>query len=106
MDDLFAIDAEARIAKLDSAARHTLRLERTRPILDQLKPQIEAAQAATLPASALPSSADSHPRLLGRRLTGIGTLVHSAFERPHTGSLGRSSVVPPPAGFALLLCLL
>jgi transposase len=57
MDALFAIDAEARIARLDSATRHTWRLERARPLLDQLKPQIEAAQATALPASALGKAA-------------------------------------------------
>jgi transposase len=53
MDELFAIDAEARSARLDIAARHKLRLERSRPLLDALKPQIEAAQREVLPASAL-----------------------------------------------------
>ena len=67
-DDLFAIDAEARIARLDSAARHRRRLERARPLLDQLKPQIEAAQAAALPASAL-GKAVRYPLALWPKLT-------------------------------------
>ena len=53
IDELFAIDAEARSANLDQAARHAWRRERARPLLDRLKPQIEAAQAHALPASAL-----------------------------------------------------
>ena len=57
IDELFAIDAEARSATLDHAARHQLRLERSRPLLDLLKPQIEAAQAEALPASALGKAA-------------------------------------------------
>src|SRR4051812_18927343 len=51
------IDAEARSASLDHAARHALRLKRARPLLDLLKPQIEVAQAEALPASALGKAA-------------------------------------------------
>ena len=57
IDELFAVDADARSANLDHAARHRLRLERSRPLLDVLKPQIEAAQAEALPASALGKAA-------------------------------------------------
>jgi transposase len=57
IDELFSIDAEARSANLDHLARHKLRLERSRPPLDLLKPQVEAAQAEALPASALGKAA-------------------------------------------------
>src|SRR3954465_2374401 len=57
IDELFSIDAEARSAHLDHAARHALRLQRARPLLDLLKPQIEAIQADALPASALGKAA-------------------------------------------------
>jgi transposase len=57
IDELFSIDAEARAANLDQLARHKLRLERSRPLLAVLKPQIEAAQAEALPASALGKAA-------------------------------------------------
>lgn len=57
IDELFSIDAEARAANLDHAARHKLRLERSRPLLDTLRPQIEAAQLEALPASALGKAA-------------------------------------------------
>src|SRR5947199_2243186 len=57
IDELFSIDAEARSANLDHHARHKLRLERSRPLLDLLKPQIEAAQTEALPASALGKAA-------------------------------------------------
>ena len=57
IDELFSIDAEARAANLDQLARQQLRLERSRPLLDVLKPQIEAAQAEALPASALGKAA-------------------------------------------------
>ena len=57
IDELFAIDAEARSADLDHLARHKLRLQRSRPLLELLKPQIEAAQTEALPASALGKAA-------------------------------------------------
>ena len=57
IDELFAVDAEARSASLDHAARHVWRLERAQPLLAGLKPQIEAAQAQALPASALGKAA-------------------------------------------------
>ena len=53
MDELFGVDAEAREQNLDHAARHALRLERAQPLLDLLKPQVEAAGAQALPSSTL-----------------------------------------------------
>ena len=53
IDELFAIDAEARSAGLDHAARQAVRLARAQPLLEALQPQIEAAHAQALPASAL-----------------------------------------------------
>jgi len=53
IDELFGIDAEAREAGMDLVARHALRQERSRPLLDVLKEEMETAQAAVLPASAL-----------------------------------------------------
>src|ERR1019366_8104237 len=40
MDDLFAIDAEARTENLDHAARHALRLEKAPPLLDDIREQV------------------------------------------------------------------
>jgi transposase len=57
MNDLFAIDAEARAQNLDHAARQVLRTERARPLLDQIRRQVEAARASALPASALGKAA-------------------------------------------------
>jgi transposase len=57
IDELFSIDAQARSANLDHASRHVLRLERARPLLDLLKPQIEAARTDALPSSALGKAA-------------------------------------------------
>jgi transposase len=53
MRDLFAIDAEAREQKLDTAARHALRQPRARLLLEAMKKQIEVAQSGALPSSAL-----------------------------------------------------
>ena len=53
IDELFAVDAEARNAGMDHAARHVLRGERSGIVIDLLKKEMEAAQAVALPASAL-----------------------------------------------------
>jgi transposase len=52
-DELFAVDAEARDAGMDHAARHVLRQERSRPLLETMKQEMDAARVAVLPASAL-----------------------------------------------------
>ena len=53
IDELFAVDAEARDAGMDYDARHVLRQERSRPLLETMKKEMEDARAAVLPASAL-----------------------------------------------------
>jgi transposase len=53
INELFAIDAEARDAGMSHEQRYVLRGERSRPLLNILKKEMEAAQAAVLPASAL-----------------------------------------------------
>jgi hypothetical protein len=53
IDELFAVDAEARNAGMDHAARHALRQERSRPLLDMLRSDIEGVKASVLPSSAL-----------------------------------------------------
>lgn len=53
IDELFVIDAEARDAGMDYAARHALRQERSRPVLELLRTEMEAAKASVLPSSAL-----------------------------------------------------
>jgi transposase len=52
-DALFLVDAAARDAGMDHAERHALRQERSRPLLDIIKEEMQSAQAAALPASAL-----------------------------------------------------
>ena len=56
-DALFLIDAEARDAGMDHTARHALRQERSRPLLDIVKEEMKAAQTASLPSSALGKAA-------------------------------------------------
>ena len=53
MNELFAIDAKARDEGLSQIDRHLLRLEKSKPLLEQIKTAIEAARAAALPKSAL-----------------------------------------------------
>jgi transposase len=53
IDELFAVDAEARNAGMDHAGRDALRQERSRPVLELLRSEIEAAKASVLPSSAL-----------------------------------------------------
>jgi transposase len=68
IDELFAVDAEARHAGLGHGARHTLRGERSRPLLKALKKEMETAQSAVLPASAL-GKAVSYTLSLWEKLT-------------------------------------
>jgi transposase len=53
IDELFAIDAEARRQRLSLEARDALRQEQSRPLLDGIRKQIEAARSTALPAGAL-----------------------------------------------------
>jgi hypothetical protein len=53
IDELFAIDAEARHQGLRLEARHALREERARPLLDVIRQQTEAARSTALPGGAL-----------------------------------------------------
>jgi transposase len=53
IDGLFLIDAEARDAGMDYAARHSLREGRSGPLLDIIREEMKAAQVAALPSSAL-----------------------------------------------------
>lgn len=68
IDALFAIDAEARMAKLDHAARHTLRSKKAPALLEQIKAAMTAAHATALPASAL-AKASNYTLALWPKLT-------------------------------------
>lgn len=68
INELFWIDALAREQNLDHHARHTLRLERSKPLLEVLRTEIEAARDASLPSSALGKAAN-YTLSLWRKLT-------------------------------------
>ena len=68
IDDLFGIDAEAREQNLDHAARHALRLERAKPLVEIIRGEVEAARDASLPSSALGKAAN-YTLSLWRKLT-------------------------------------
>ena len=68
IDELFGIDALAREQNLDHAARHALRLERSKPLLEVIRTEVEAARDASLPSSALGKAAN-YTLSLWRKLT-------------------------------------
>jgi transposase len=68
INELFAVDAEARIGNLDHAARHLLRLEKSKPLLPLIRQEIEAVKASALPASTLGKAA-GYTLTLWRKLT-------------------------------------
>lgn len=53
MDELSAIDAEARDQGIDLAGRDALRQQKARPLLDEIRKQIDAARSTALPGGAL-----------------------------------------------------
>jgi hypothetical protein len=53
MDELFAIDEKARKENLNPSDRHLLRLEKAKPLLEQIKTAILVARGDALPKSAL-----------------------------------------------------
>jgi hypothetical protein len=93
IDELFAIDAEARAQNFDHAARHALRQQRAKPLLDLLKPQIEAAGAQALPSSAL-GKAVSYTLALWPKLTRF--LEHPEVEL--SNNLAENSMRPVALG--------
>ena len=68
MDELFAVDAEARRKTLTTAAGHMRRQETAKPLLDDICSKIKAAQFAALPSSAL-SKACQYALRLWKKLT-------------------------------------
>jgi transposase len=68
MDELFAVDAEARSKALSVTARPARRHERAKPLLDDIRRKIEAAQSIALPSSAL-SKACQYALTLWKKLT-------------------------------------
>ena len=68
MNELFAVDAEARRNGLTVAARHVRRQETAKDLLDDIRSKIEVAQSAALPSSAL-SKACQYALTLWKKLT-------------------------------------
>jgi transposase len=68
MDELFAIDGEARDKKMDHAQRHALRMEKAPALLAELRTQILAAQKRVLPRSTAGKAA-SYTLSLWNKLT-------------------------------------
>jgi transposase len=68
IDELFAIDAQARERHLGVTERDQLRQQRARPILESIQSQIQAARSQTLPKSAL-AKACNYTLTLWKRLT-------------------------------------
>lgn len=93
MDELFSIDAEARHAGMDEGDRHALRQERSRPLLDVIKKEMETARAAVLPASAL-GKAISYTLSLWYKLTRF--LEHPELEL--SNNLAENSMRPITLG--------
>ena len=60
IDDLFAIDAEAREASCDVAARDVLRQQRAPAVLDAIKQKIEAVRKQALPSVSWGRPARTH----------------------------------------------
>jgi transposase len=68
IDELFAVDAEARRKALTTAARHIRRQETAKPLLEDVRSKIKAAESVALPSSAL-SKACQYALTLWRKLT-------------------------------------
>jgi hypothetical protein len=68
MDELFEIDEKAREEALSREDRHTLRLEKSKALLDEIKIQIQAARSGALPKSVL-AKACNYTLTLWTRLT-------------------------------------
>jgi len=93
MDELFAVDAEARGKELSVAARHVRRQKRGKPLLDEIRGKIEGAQARALPASAL-SKACRYALTLWEKLTRF--LEHPELEL--SNNLAENSMRPVALG--------
>ena len=93
MDELFAVDAEARRKAMSTAERDGLRQDRATPLLDSIRGMIEKAQVSTLPASAL-SKACQYAITLWSKLTRF--LHHPVLEL--SNNLAENSMRPVALG--------
>ena len=67
MDELFAIDAQARQQGLSPEDRQLLRLDKSKPLLEQIKSQIQRARSDALPKSVLAKACNYTLTLWTRR---------------------------------------
>ncbi len=93
IDELFGIDALAREENLDHAARHVLRQERARPLVEVIRGEVEAARDACLPSSALGKAA-SYTVSQWKKLTRF--LEHAELEV--SNNLAENSMRPVALG--------
>ena len=77
IDELFGIDAQARHQGLSQQDRQVLRLEKSKPLLEQIKSQIQAARCDALPKSVL-AKACNYTLTLWTRLSRF--LEHAQLE--------------------------
>lgn len=68
MDELFGLDAQAREEGLSQEDRQLLRLEKSKPLLEEIKIQIQSARTGALPKSVL-AQACNYTLTLWTRLT-------------------------------------
>ena len=92
MDELFAVDAEARRKALSVAARHVRRQERAKPLLDDIRSKIEAAQFVALLSCAL-SKACQYALTLWRKR--YGGNLHDSW---NCNNLAENSMRPVALG--------
>src|SRR5271165_3991444 len=88
-----SIDAEAREQVLSSEDRHTLRLQKSKPLLEEIKSQIQAARTSTLPKSVL-AEACNYTLTLWTRLTRF--MEHPELEL--SNNLAENSMRPVALG--------
>jgi len=93
MDELFAIDAQARDEKMDHAARHALRQQQAPPLLDQIRDHVLTMNRNALPQSAA-GKACSYTLTLWKRLTCF--LDHPELEL--SNNLAENSMRPVATG--------
>ena len=93
MDELFAVDAEAHRKALTTSARHVRRQEAAKPLLDDIRSRIEAAQSVALPSSAL-GKACQYALKLWKKLTRF--LEHPELEL--SNNLAENSMRPVVLG--------
>jgi len=93
MDELFAIDAQARAEKMDHAARHALRQQQAPPLLEKIRDHVLTMNRNALPQSAA-GKACGYTLTLWKRLTCF--LDHPELEL--SNNLAENSMRPVALG--------